>query len=324
MQQLASLLHKEGIATRMLLAGTHLSEDALSGRVRINPIQYQQIISNALTLSQDPLLGARHGQNMNFTAHGFLGLAAMASDTLGDAISLIIRYARTRTLMAELKFHKDGDTATIDIERLAALPESFQFIVENILSSIVTATRFLNGGEQNIPAILKMTFSPRVDPAVYQELLGVSVLFEQEKNQLCIPEYMLSMPVSSANETTRIEAERACAEQLKKIEFGQDRATQVRSKLEQEEGFPSLAEMADLLSISARSLNRHLAELNTNYQTILDDYKREQAIHYLLHTKEPVEHIAYRLDYNDPSNFGRAFKRWAEMSPRTYRKKYGI
>lgn len=326
LQQLANLLHKEGISTELLLAGTQLNPSALEASVdgiqKINPTQYQQIVSNALTLSRDPLLGSRHGQQMSMTSHGFLGLAAMASSTLGDAISLVIRFARTRTLMAELKFHKDGDTVSIDVERLAALPETFEFIVENVLSTLVTVTRFLNGGETNIPAIVKFNFGARVDKRHYEELLGVPVLFEQEKNQLCFPQYLLEMPVSGANESTRLQAEKACAEQLNKIQFGQDRASQVRKQLEQLSAYPPLEVMAEMLSISARSLNRHLAELNTSYQAILDDHKKKQAIYYLLHSDEQIEHIAYRLDYNDPSNFGRAFKRWTEMSPRAYRKQF--
>ncbi|MCG8673143.1 MAG: AraC family transcriptional regulator [Pseudomonadales bacterium] len=38
------------------------------------------------------------------------------------------------------------------------------------------------------------------------------------------------------------------------------------------------------------------------------------------HTHKTVDEIAVLLGYNDPSNFGRAFKRWLGVTPTQYRR----
>ena len=43
--------------------------------------------------------------------------------------------------------------------------------------------------------------------------------------------------------------------------------------------------------------------------------RRELAAWYLLETSLPVERIAEKLGYQDPSNFSRTFQRWFGTTP---------
>jgi AraC-like DNA-binding protein len=78
--------------------------------------------------------------------------------------------------------------------------------------------------------------------------------------------------------------------------------------------------MAKSLNSSPRTINRQLAQLNTSYQHTLDEARREKAIELLERSATSIEEISVNLGYNDPSNFGRAFRRWLGQSPRAYRK----
>ncbi|OUS39955.1 hypothetical protein A9R00_08485, partial [Oleispira antarctica] len=118
--QLISLLKEQGFAIADILNQSQLREEDFQQNSRISPMQYQQIVENAMSLSQDPLLGIKHGQGLNISSHGFVGFAAMAADDLGQALSLAIRYARTRTLLADIRFHKQDDSAVIQVNRLAS------------------------------------------------------------------------------------------------------------------------------------------------------------------------------------------------------------
>jgi AraC-like DNA-binding protein len=317
--QLISLLKEEGFNIEEILNQSQLREDDFQYNSRISPMQYQQIVENALRLTQDPLLGIKHGQGLSISSHGFVGFAAMAADDLGQALSLAIRYARTRTLLADIRFHKEDDSAVIQVSRLASMPDTFPFVVENIISSFIGVARFLISQQEELSAIVKLTHAPQADPSEYERLFGAPVLFNQPYNQICFPEFMLEVPVSTANAISRGLAETECEKLLAELDHGQDLVTKIRYKLEKLQAFPTLPVMAKALNSSPRTVNRQLAQLNTSYQHTLDEARREKAIELLDTSSFSIEQISINLGYNDPSNFGRAFRRWLGQSPRAYR-----
>lgn len=317
--QLISLVKEQGFGIEDILDQSQLREDDFQYNNRISPMQYQQIVENSLRLTQDPLLGIKHGQGLSISSHGFVGFAAMAADDLGQALSLAIRYARTRTLLADIRFHKEDDSAVIQVTRLASMPDTFPFVVENIISSFVVVASFLVSQQEELSVIIKLAHSPQADLAEYERLFGAPVLFNQPYNQICLPEFMLEVPVSTANVISRGLAETECEKLLAELDHGHDLVTKIRHQLEKMQAFPTLPVMANALNSSPRTMNRQLAQLNTSYQHTLDEARREKAIELLDNTNFSIEEISINLGYNDPSNFGRAFRRWLGQSPRAYR-----
>jgi AraC-like DNA-binding protein len=317
--QLIMFMKEQGFNSEQVLANTQLNDQTLQQKTRISPMQYHTVVENSLALSQDPLLGIKHGQGLNIASQDFAGLAAMAANDLDQALSLAIRFARTRTLLADIRFHKEDDSAVVQINRLASMPSTFPFVVENIISSFIGVARFLINQQDQMSAVVKLNYAPQAPLSEYERLLGVPVLFNQPHNQVCFPEYLLDAPVSTANAMSRSLAESECEKLLKQLDQGQDLVVQIRNKLDQMNAFPTLPIMAKAMNSSPRTLNRQLAQLNTTYQHILDDIRREKAIELLNHSQINIEHIAIRLGYNDPSNFGRAFRRWLGKSPRAFR-----
>jgi len=81
----------------------------------------------------------------------------------------------------------------------------------------------------------------------------------------------------------------------------------------------SLAQMARRMNVSARSLQRFLAEFGLTYSRIVDDLRQQWAQDMLSDTAVPVSEIALELGYTDSANFSRAFKRGVGQCPRTFR-----
>jgi AraC-like DNA-binding protein len=82
---------------------------------------------------------------------------------------------------------------------------------------------------------------------------------------------------------------------------------------------PSLAEVADALLLSPRTLRRRLHGLNTRFSEVLAEVRGEVARRYLVTTSWSVERIAEEVGYSDAANFRQAVKRWTGQSPRCYR-----
>lgn len=82
---------------------------------------------------------------------------------------------------------------------------------------------------------------------------------------------------------------------------------------------PSLAEVADTLLLSPRTLRRRLHGLNTRFSEVLAEVRGEVARRYLVDTSWSVERIAEEVGYSDAANFRQALKRWTGQSPRRFR-----
>jgi AraC-like DNA-binding protein len=80
----------------------------------------------------------------------------------------------------------------------------------------------------------------------------------------------------------------------------------------------TLATTARALGMSRRTLQRRLAEQEVSFAGLVDEVRRELALHLLEKEKLEVKQAAFRLGFAQPSAFSRAFKRWTGHSPVAY------
>ena len=84
----------------------------------------------------------------------------------------------------------------------------------------------------------------------------------------------------------------------------------------------SLLDSAQTLGIPPRSLQRRLAQMDSTFETLVEEWRSARAI-VLLTGDMPIQHIAARLGYSHPAHFTRAFHRWHGMAPARYRDRLG-
>lgn len=80
-------------------------------------------------------------------------------------------------------------------------------------------------------------------------------------------------------------------------------------------GAPSALDIARDLHMSARTLQRRLADEQTSYSTLLDTVRRELAARYLAESSQSLSEITYLLGFSELSAFSRAYRRWTGRSP---------
>jgi AraC-like DNA-binding protein len=88
------------------------------------------------------------------------------------------------------------------------------------------------------------------------------------------------------------------------------------------QGEPSLADIAQRLNLSERSLSRKLKEEGTTFRALVKEKRKELAAFYLSKSEMSVTELAYKIGFSDVSNFNRAFQRWFGCSPSEYRKQH--
>jgi AraC-like DNA-binding protein len=86
------------------------------------------------------------------------------------------------------------------------------------------------------------------------------------------------------------------------------------------EATPQIETMAEITGLSVRSLQRHLAKNGLSHSQLVDQARYQAATRLLEDAGIRITDIAMELDFANAANFTRAFKRWAGVTPREYRR----
>jgi len=82
----------------------------------------------------------------------------------------------------------------------------------------------------------------------------------------------------------------------------------------------SQADVAEILGVSPKKLQRLLSDEGVNFSDILNTVRHGMAKRLLFESDISIAHLAMLLDYASPTAFNTACQRWAGVSPRQYRK----
>ena len=106
------------------------------------------------------------------------------------------------------------------------------------------------------------------------------------------------------------------------LEYASDFAASLRQILEPYilDGYPDISFIAAISGCSVRVLQRRLAEFGTTYSKTVERVRFEAALRAIEDTDRKLIDIAMDLGYADQSAFTRAFRRWAGVSPRAFRR----
>lgn len=314
------LMEQRGIAREQALSGTGIRTDDLADPSRRVPFsRFEPFVRRAISLTGDSSIGLQLGMALNIKTHGFLGYAALSSRTLADAIDLAVRYHRTRTTLVDLHFYVEGDMAVLQFDERVPLGDLLPFVIDSLMASFyVIRTQLIAGpvpeGE------VRLTFAEQEHHRRLRDLLGKTLNFNCAFNQVRFPRSELARPLDFADPQLVRMAAAQCEEELKKLHDETGLLGDVRRRVSRRLAEdPSLERVAAEMYMAPRTLRRRLSELGTGFHEIVEQIRRGQAVEHLLAGTLSIDEIAEQLGYSDPSNFGRAFRRWTGKSPTAWR-----
>ena len=159
------------------------------------------------------------------------------------------------------------------------------------------------------------------NPQEYKRVFPCPVKFEQAGNRIYFTADSLNVASSHAEPELLKLHEQLANEHVAKLEK-QDFIAKVNRLIGEllESGNANLETVAERLQIKPRSLRTKLAEVDTNFNQLLADYRCNLAKKLLARTDESIDEIVYLTGFSEPSTFYRAFKRWVGQTPVEYRK----
>lgn len=250
--------------------------------------------------------------------HG-LYFAVQSSSTFIEALERGVRFASVITTSARMTLVR-GPQATRLIYGVVEGARVEQIAAEASIACAVSFTRQTWPGLPIVQGVHLARPMP-ADPQRWVELLGCPIQFDAAANAIDYANRWLQTPLNTAN----LEVAQGLDAVLDGYLERQRRLNlpeRVRSVILRDLplGEVQQSRVADELGMSVRNLHRHLLKHSTSFKALLDDCRRQLAFGYLRRTDCSINEICYRLGFNEPSSFNRAFRRWTGASPGQWRR----
>ncbi len=288
-------------------------EDAL---LSLRAVVHLLEASAAVTGCADFGLRMSHGQDISVL--GPLAIAMQNAPTVASAMDYASRYLFVHSPGLVLTLHDNSPLVRKGAElrfeiRLPRQPAQRQ-TMDLCLADIHHMGQLL-GGERYLLRAVTLPHAPLAPASTYVRFFGAPVRFEQEHAGLHIARSTLEASLSAVNETLR----RIAVDYLS-LHFetpGQALAARVRQALRRTLGTTrgKKANVADLLGMHPRTLQRRLDAEGTSFEVIREEVRRETALRYLSETRIPLTQLAGILGLSEQSALARSCRRWFGTSP---------
>ena len=314
---LADVVERWGIDAAQLFAGTGWTVESLAEPGARLPLpEVEVLVERARRLTGEPGLGVHLGLQMRIASHGYLGLAAMAAPTLGEAAEVAVRFAPTRTGALSLRLDRGPDDAALVVLEHADFGRARDVVLLALVVGVLQLARALTGGDAEHRVELALD-----EPAYFRRFAHLlrEVRFGAGSTRVVFSREMLGARLVTADPAALRLTLEQCERELGELRLVGRITRRVERALPRAEGgFRTIAEVAKALHLSTRTLKRRLAEEGTTFSALLEQVRRDRAL-VLLRDELGLDEIAARLGYSDAANFSRAFRRWTGTSPGTWR-----
>ena len=323
---LISLLAEAGVSPEQLFNELRHRGVAASGsdQAVFEGSEGMVLLETAADLSGDPCLAIRLGQQLGISSYGTFGFALMSCASLRETIQLLLRYGQVLFQPSWTAYeHEGGMMLRADISRGTAAQQ--QLLAELSFSNLMAMGKTLYGDQvENAESLeIQLSYSKPSHLACYRNAFRSPIKFDCEHSQLFLPAQVLETPVKTANRSKHVVFQQQCEEILRGLNSVEKTTAAVRQLLIQSAGdFLDIAQVAEGLHVSERTLRRRLEAESTSFRSTFEEIRDLLAREYLAKTELTVAEIAHLLDYAETVNFRRAFVRWNGVTPSDYRQRH--
>jgi AraC-like DNA-binding protein len=267
--------------------------------------------------------GLRLSQVQDISVLGPLGIVLQNAPTVRQAWDYASRHLFVHSPGLELSLRDKSSTVegasemTVKI-RLDRLPAHRQSI-DLCLADLHNMTKLLAAEKYDLRAVT-LPHKPIATLAAYKRFFGAPVFMEQPFAALHVSPGTLRADLRGANHALRKITEDYLARHFRVP--GESVTSRVRLALQHTLGTPqgSKTDVAALLAIHPRTLQRHLAAEGVTFEMIREETLKEAAMHYLRETDVPLGQLADILGFSEQSAMTRSCRRWFGMAPSALRR----
>ncbi|HEX4844430.1 MAG TPA: AraC family transcriptional regulator [Limnobacter sp.] len=322
MRGLAQELEQRGLDAPALFEQAGLEHAQLDAPEARYPVSNTTTLwQKAVELTGDETLGLKAIRHITPATFHAVGLSVMASETLEEAFGRMSRFVDLVTDASEMRLHSDAQHFVVELtlrDGAHPAPQS----MDGFACLLANAGKGL-GDPSLVPQRVELTRpAPQASNIDYfEKSFGAPLLYGQSTMRIVYAQSTVKTRLKGANRLIAEHLDQASLAAIERLKPTQTLAKKVRALVLRTlpHGAPSVEAVAEHLAMSARNLQRKLADEGTSLADIVDDVRQEEAKRLLTQTQAPLTAIALDLGFSDASAFSRACKRWFGKPPSEFR-----
>lgn len=273
----------------------------------------------AAALISDPAFALRAAECWHPSNLGVLGYAWLSSGTLRTGLKRIERHSRILGSKASIRCTDEANGFRFSFDHGRGDSPLGPVITDYVLSIFLEMCR-VNYGDTLHPVVVNLRRLKPEDQKPYQDFFGCDIRYGADEDSFVLSSRDVDALLPSGNHDLAVTFDAILAEQMAMLGEG-DLASRCKEYLLKQltSGEPSEQALANAIGMSLRTLQRKLGELGKTYKQLLDATRYDLALKYLDDPQRSITEITFLLGFSEQSAFTRAFKRWSEKSPSSYR-----
>ena len=287
--------------------------------------RYIRFLHEAACLLGHRGFGLEVGRRMQLSTFASYGLVLCACPDVRAALVQTQRFEGLAHDLGRSELSVEGDTAVYRWHSPWLDRPGADQLVESVMMGIYSFGHWLVG--RPLP-LSRMQFAHAAADAqavgLYSQLLGVPVSFGAPVTEARFPAALLDLPLANAD-ASMFPALAEAAEARLWARLRETQEPPLVQSLRQDiaaqlmQGRATLALLAESRQLSARSLQRRLADTGHSFSQLLDEVRQELAQRYLRQPGLSLTDVAFLLGFSEQSSFNHAFKLWFGASPAAWR-----
>lgn len=310
-----------GLDPVMMLRQAGLDPQALTRPdIRLNARRFGDLLERSAAVSGCLTFGLRMAERRRLSDFGTLSLLIAHQSTVRDVLATVARYSDLINDSLNLTVEEAHGTVVVREQLLAERPGVARQAHELTVGVLLRIFQALIGDRWQAVSV-NFTHPPPGDLTDHRRMFGEAVVFNSEFNGLVCDTRDLDRANPAGDEVLAAYARRVVDD----LAVGGVRgdAHGVRRVIAERlpEGRATLARTAVHMGLSARTLQRRLADGGTDFQTLLDEVRVAQARTYVEDSDLPLMQVAQLLGYSQPAAFSRWFQSRFGASPSVVRRR---
>lgn len=259
-------------------------------------------------------------EHFPLTAHGPLGMLALTSANLDEALQGVMRYATL--VMPACELHRmdfNGEIHTI-IECRHDFGEVDAFFTEMVVVAPLKILSFLSRPFSGGAVYLK--HAPLGNPADYESAFGLKFIFNARQNKIVLSKSDMSIPLISRSKASHLLMKATLEQQDRSRARLKPLTGEIKRHLHSamvQQRLLSADDLAQTLALSSRTLSRKLKDEGSTLPKLRTEVGIEYAEVLLLETKKTISQVASAAGFGNAPAFSRAFKRAHGQTPSEWR-----
>ncbi len=311
-----------------LLLNTGLDElSLLDSQAEVSVNCEITLTKNLIKLTDIEDLSLQLGRYYSTRTHGVIGRLLQNSQTMNDALSLIIKYSTISNVFFRVHRESFPDHCRVYMQPQVELGDMLPFMAERDMSAGAAILEELlpDYGRKMVKG-LGFAHAPLFSKSCYQKQLVKKTEFNTSQYYFDLDPTYFDYHISTKSTGKKPAGllQQVCQAELMLRGDNTENISDKVATLIQATNAQDMPSIAARLNVTERTLRRQLKTENTGFRLLVSQARQQQAISLLSDPQWKIEMIAEQLGYSESSAFINAFKRWTGVSPNQYRQQHRV